>query len=400
MRANRTVNRRLHAAFLCVLCILLVVLALAACTPTGRPTQQTSTPAPAATATSPAAATATPGAQAPTQTPTVAQATPTSIAATEPPAGLIYRIPSGFWVASAEGQGERVFERTDAVISPDGTQALYWEANEVWLADPAKGEQLNLTQTKDLSEAHYQWWRGRPDLVVFTSLRLEGQEKPPRSEGYLAVVGVDGSGYRILDDRTLIGGPAGLPSPSPDGQAIAYGGGSTGMLFRWETGPQVFDPGDYGLSDAEGELPIGNPSWAPDGQRLAWVVHRGSQFGIAVFNVLTQAAWMGHFYDPVGMDGFPPAAAWSPDGQRLALVAMAADPAEMGLWILGSDGQQEERLLGRGSNPVWSPDGKWLAFAGAPDEGDWRIWLADTDTWELRSLSLPSDAYLAGWLQP
>jgi hypothetical protein len=400
MRANRTVNRQLHAVFLSVLCILVTVPALAACTPTGTRTEQTPTPAPAATATSPAAATATPGVQAPTHTPIVTQATPTSVAATEPPAGLIYRVSSGFWVASAEGQGERIFERTDAVISPDGTQALYWEANDVWLADLAKGEQLNLTQTTDLSEAHYQWWPGRPDLVVFTSLRLEGQEKPPRSEGHLAVVGVDASGYRVLDDRTLIGGPAGRPAPSPDGQAIAYGGGTTGMLFRWETGPQVFDPRDYGLSDTEGELRIGNPSWAPDGQRLAWVVHRGSQFGIAVFNVLTRAAWMGHFYDPVGMDGFPPAVAWSPDGQWLALVAMAADPAEMGLWILASDGQREERPLGRGSNPVWSPDGNWLAFAGAPDEGDWRLWLADTAAWELRPLSLPSDAYLAGWLRP
>jgi len=214
------------------------------------------------------------------------------------------------------------------------------------------------------------------------------------------VVGVDGEGYRILDDQTLIGGPTGLPALSADGQTIAYSGGTTGLLFYWDTGAEVFDPSDYGVSDAQGELRIANPSWAPDGQRLAWVVHRSSQFGIAVFDLQTRSAWMGHFYDPVGMDGFPPGVVWSPDGRWLAVVAMAADPKEMGLWILEGDRWQDRHMLGRGSNPVWSPDGDWLAFAGAPDGAEWQLWLAEAGTWELRPLGLPSDAYLAGWIRP
>jgi len=312
-------NHLPRAGMLCVLVLLQVACSspTSVTPPLGTATASaTTTPSPAATDTRYVLAT-------PSAVPRPTEAAPTEVPANaSPETGLVYRIGTGLWIVAAQGQSAQLIDRTDAVISPDGSRALYGEANDAWLADLSSGEHRNLTQSADRHESKLQWWPARPELIILMSRQLEGQEKPPAAEGYMAVVGVDGQGYRVLDGQTLIGGPSGLPAASPDGQTIAYGGGATGMLYDWDTGPKVLDPSDFGLSDEQGELLIANPSWAPDGQRLSWVVHREFQFGIAVFDLQQGTAWLGHFYDPTGMDGFPPAATWSPDGQRLAVVTM------------------------------------------------------------------------------
>jgi len=116
--------------------------------------------------------------QAPTDIPAIGQATPTPGSAIGRGAGLVYRVGTGFWVLGAEGRVVHILERTNALISAEGDRALYGEENDVWLADLATGERRNLTQTADRHESNSQWWQGRPDVVVFISQRLEGQEKP------------------------------------------------------------------------------------------------------------------------------------------------------------------------------------------------------------------------------
>jgi hypothetical protein len=62
-----------------------------------------------------------------------------------------------------------------------------------------------------------------------------------------------------------------------------------------------------------------------------------------------------HLCEPQGVD-WPPALAWGPDGKWITLSdGSLSDDA--GLWVARTDGQGEEYHLGRGGNPVWSPDG-------------------------------------------
>jgi len=58
---------------------------------------------------------------------------------------------------NADGQPVQIFDRADALISPDGTQTLYREMDDLWLADLVTGEQRNLTQTPDRAECCAQW---------------------------------------------------------------------------------------------------------------------------------------------------------------------------------------------------------------------------------------------------
>jgi serine/threonine-protein kinase len=142
-----------------------------------------------------------------------------------------------------------------------------------------------------------------------------------------------------------------LPAISPDGQFLAYSGGSDG-------GPRIYlQPADGGraVNITEGmEGAQTSPDWSPDGRRLLLISYEAT-----VARILTMPPTGGdvrRLYS-VGYEGnVPRAARWSPDGSRIAfdlgdsLLSMAADGSGL-------------TLLGRVPDPhslTWSPDGRWL----------------------------------------
>lgn len=91
--------------------------------------------------------------------------------------------------------------------------------------------------------------------------------------------------------------------------------------------------------------------------------------------------------------------AFSPDGRRLVFTQVTGssrrgydDYAELVVIEVGADGSTSDMTtitfegLSAPPCPLWSPDGRWLAFAGANAAGS-AVWLVDTDTEELRHLS-------------
>jgi Tol biopolymer transport system component len=121
-----------------------------------------------------------------------------------------------------------------------------------------------------------------------------------------------------------------------------------------------------------------DPEWSPDGTTIAysqWYAVPGEpgvfDLGLSLMN----------------RDGTNPRAllgqsarrdivshSWSPDGRRLVLEIATADPAgrtpgsrQSDLAIVNADGTGLRRLTrtaARGANPVWSPDGRRIAFVG------------------------------------
>ena len=232
-----------------------LALGLSAC---GAPASIDSSPTPAMPATAEPS---------PTLEPTLA---PTAAPTLDPAVianggGLSLSTADGLWQIGADGSLNLVVGASWARLSPDSRMVAYLQADpdtgvdDVWLLDLSTGETRNLTQTPDRYETVPSWWPGRPDVVVFGSDTASGME----NSDYPTVVGIDGSGYEVLDQG--LGGPRAL---SPDGSSIAYGAYDVpGAIYTWGTGSQPFNPSDYGVDANK----LFEPAFSPDGRQLAWI---------------------------------------------------------------------------------------------------------------------------------
>jgi len=356
----------------------------------------------------------------PTPVPPTPLPTPSESGDTHFLSGLIYQTADGLWRLDAEGRSVPLLEFPDdsgyvwPAVSPDGTQVLYTEANDLWLADVPTGERRNLTRTPDRVECCAQWWPGEPDLILSSSwtqeesggpnfgfptvIRLGGEEKAGRGDRLYP------DAYQVLDGSQV---SFALSAPSPDGRTVAYDRGGQGWLYRPDTGPEPFDLAPYGLS-SDPQLRVVSPAWSPDGRRLAWVVgdcRPGEcQMSVGVFDLEAQTVQFLHPHAPAGIGGQPPAPVWSPDGRWLVCTAWAENLDDAGLWVLWADGQKEEAHqvalgLGRGApTPVWSPDGRWLAFSGTARHGQAGHWLIEVRTWSRQPVDLAPDVVIVDWV--
>lgn len=230
------------------------------------------------------------------------------------------------------------------------------------------------------------------DTILFGS--WEQTEDLGPSTGYLSVISMDGSNYRVLEDSPSNSPPA----PSPDGKTIEYDLGDTACLYHLDSGEkELFDVSAYGLNVVKG-MKIGSPGWSQDGEWLAWWVSGGFETGqrtlaVAVFDLESQNVHTIHPYSPIGASwGWLPAPVWSPDGEWLAVLTLS-ERNKADLWVVRRDGT-EEYHLGWADQPVWRPYGQLLAYRSYPDE---TATLVELGVWEPQQLDLPPKSVPQVW---
>lgn len=202
-----------------------------------------------------------------------------------------------------------------------------------------------------LSHAQLRWW-----LIGVTASAL-------------LLVGVDLGWHvahspapsRVVNERRLTANAEELPvfdaTISADGRFLAFAD-ATGLYLRQvdtgETHAIVLPPGFNAKPR----------TWLPDGTHLlaSWVAEPNepasiweiSLMGGSPRKLLERGAWP----------------AVSPDGARVAFLTAPAPFKDVYLnkeiWVMRSDGQDPEKLIGGGDDffgpPAWSPDGKHLAY--------------------------------------
>ena len=148
------------------------------------------------------------------------------------------------------------------------------------------------------------------------------------------------------------------PRFAPDGGQIAFtvGEGATGAagdVWVYDQTSGAFNRITFGGNDLY-------PLFTPDGKWLTYLHGVGE---IGIYRKPVDGSGVAELISPAGLDTALPDS-WSPDGQVLAFTQIATTPD---VYLL-RPGEEPVLFESNASSPVFSPDGRWIAYA-SPGSG-------------------------------
>jgi Tol biopolymer transport system component len=222
--------------------------------------------------------------------------------------------------------------------SPDSSSIAFsrdgkrW-TESLWVVDTASGKLRRLTDCRacaDVTPA----WAPSGHLIVFNRLARA------REDSGLYTVGADGSQLTKITDSDN----AENPQWSPDGRQIAFDGNNDIFIANADGSEQ------RRLVDGERGNGPGVPSWSPDGSKLAYFNTPSSTgaYTAEVWTMNSDGSQRQRVYHSACcvMSWAPPI--WSPDGKKIAFAATSAG----GTFVVDSDGTHLRRLSAASANSI------------------------------------------------
>ncbi len=115
-------------------------------------------------------------------------------------------------------------------------------------------------------------------------------------------------------------------------------------------------------------------AWSPDGRKLAFLHSSCGHFCFNLYVVNSDGSGLRNLTSKLAVGGYGPGASlasdpvWSPDGRKIAFVRLSK---RLGVYVVNADGSGMRNLtpkpVGTYAAPAWSPDGRKIAFVSDRD---------------------------------
>src|SRR5579862_2024852 len=250
------------------------------------------------------------------------------------------------WVMEPDGSNRRQISHLNSLsifpaVSPDGTKIAFTSFAHgnpaIFILSTDTGRRLPFyNQVASVNET--------PDFTPDGKQLLYASSASGWAQIYIA--NLDGSNLRrISSTRALEVEPKVNPKTGTD---LVFVSGRTGpqQIFRMN-----IDGADVQrLTNGEGEA--SNPSWHPNGQRIAFSWTRG--FATGNFNIFWMDVASRNYVQLTHDAGRNENPTWAPDGIHLAFQSTRSGTEQ--IWTMLADGSQVRRLTTAGRNwtPVWA----------------------------------------------
>jgi len=249
--------------------------------------------------------------------------------------------------------------------SPDGQQLAYVAEVEgyrqLFVRPVSGGPERQLT---DDPRDHIQpaWSPDGARIAFVRGATATGKLEPDEVDGYYfegaelwSMELGSGEASKLLDDGFN-------PSYSPDGQRLAFDAGLAGAQRLWVADTRGRNPRQVTTDSSEAVVHT-EPHWSPDGSRLVFRRIEKLKSDIAIVNPTTQAVT--RVTDDYVVDVYP---TWTPDGRGVVFSSSRGGGVNLWRARLDRDGAPtglEQLTTGAGDDVQASvhPDGRELAFA-------------------------------------
>jgi Tol biopolymer transport system component len=260
----------------------------------------------------------------------------------------------------------------------------------------------NLMQLTDYSiGATYPVWSPDGKRIAFASIK----------DGGIYTINADGTNltrivyktvYDVYTDTWIKAGND-HPSWSPDGSMIVYE--SFGDEDSGTTVPNaniyVVNSDGTGIRRLTNDLSYeGQPSWSPDGSKIAFVYVKDEGDGYSNYHIYVMNAdgsnWVQLTDRNFTVNNQNPD--WSPNGTKIVFTGDGDE--HQGVFCINLQDKSQTFIGVIGGKPKWSPDGTKIITDGWYSEGNIsgsRIWITNADGSNSKKIETLMDAYEPDW---